>query len=189
VLAVGRLTPHKGFDRLIAARPGGATLTIAGTAGHDTAPPECDYPQHLRQLAGGHDVRFVGLVDDAALPALYRRAAVVAVPSVEVTCYGRSVAVSELLGLAAIEAMASATPVVASRLGGLAEVVVDGETGFLVAPGDSEELGARLEQLLAAPQLARRMGEAGRRVALQRFTWDACAGRCVAAYRRLLRTS
>jgi glycosyltransferase involved in cell wall biosynthesis len=189
VLAVGRLTPHKGFDRLIAALPRGATLTIAGTAGHDATPPERDYPEHLRHLAGGHDVRFVGGVDDAALPALYRSAAVVAVPSVDVTCYGRTVTVSELLGLVAIEAMASATPVVASRLGGLAEIVVDGETGFLVEPGDSEELGARLDQLLSEPQLARRMGQAGRRAALEHYTWDACARRCLDAYLQLRPTS
>jgi spore coat protein SA len=91
--------------------------------------------------------------------------------------------------LAAIEAMASGTPVVASRLGGLAEVVVDGETGFLVEPGDSEELGARLEALLADSQLARRMGEAARRMVLERYTWDACARRCLEAYRQLLRSS
>jgi glycosyltransferase involved in cell wall biosynthesis len=185
VLVVGRLTPHKGIDRAITALPLGASLTIAGTGGHDTDPPERDYPHHLRQLARGRDVRFVGAVADAALARLYRRAAVVAVPSVEVTCYGRTIAVSELLGLTAIEAMASGTPVVASRIGGLAEVVVDGETGFLVEPGDTAELGGRLEELLADPERARRMGEAARRLVLERFTWDACARRCVDAYRQL----
>jgi alpha-maltose-1-phosphate synthase len=186
VLFVGRLTPHKGIDRLITALPQGASLTIAGTGSHDPDPPERDYPNHLRLLARGHDVRFVGAVDDATLAALYRRAAVVAVPSVDVTCYGRTIAVAELLGLAAIEAMASGTPVVASRLGGLAEIVVDGETGFLVQPGDTEELGARLNELLAAPTRARQMGDAARRLVLERYTWDACARRCLDAYRELL---
>jgi glycosyltransferase involved in cell wall biosynthesis len=186
VLVVGRLTPHKGFDRVIAALPRGAHLTVAGTGGHDTEPPERDYPDHLRDLAAGRDVRFAGRVADSALAALYRHAAVVAVPSVEITCYGREVAVSELLGLTAIEAMASGTPVVASRLGGLAEVVVDGETGFLVDPGDREALAARLEQLLGDRARARRMGEAARRLVLERYTWDACARRCVDAYRPLV---
>lgn len=188
VLAVGRLTPHKGFDRLITALPRGASLTIAGTGGHDPDPPERDYPEHLRSLARSDDVRFAGAVPDAALAGLYRRAAVVAVPSVEVTCYGRTIAVSELLGLTAIEAMASGTPVVASRLGGLAEVVVDGETGFLVEPGNTGELGARLEALLNEPERARRMGDAARRLVLERYTWDACARRCVEAYRQLLQS-
>jgi glycosyltransferase involved in cell wall biosynthesis len=185
VLAVGRLTPHKGYDRLISALPRGVSLTIAGTSGHDTDAPECDYPQHLRLLAGGRDVRFVGAVDDAALAGLYRRVAVVAVPSVGVTCYGRTIAVSELLGLTAIEAMASGTPVVASRIGGLAEVVIDGETGFLVQPGDTAELGGRIEELLADPERAGRMGDAARRLVLERYTWDACARRCLDAYRQL----
>jgi glycosyltransferase involved in cell wall biosynthesis len=189
VLAVGRLTPHKGFDCAITALPPGATLTIAGTAGHDPVLPERDYPDHLRQLATGRDVRFAREVDDTELAGLYRRAAVLVMPSVEVTCYGRTVAVSELLGLTAIEAMASGTPVVASRLGGLAEVVVDGETGFLVEPGDTIQLRARIEELLNDPQRARRMGDAARRLVIDRFTWDACARRCVDAYRQVLRRS
>lgn len=182
VLVVGRLTPHKGIDRLIAALPPDARLTIAGTGGHDRDLPERGYPDHLRELARGRDVHFADAVDDAALAELYRRAAVVAVPSVDVTCYGRPVAVSELLGLTTIEAMASGTPVVASRLGGLAEIVVDGTTGFLVPPGDTDQLGARLHALLSEPRRARRMGDAARRLVLERYTWDACARRCLAAY-------
>jgi glycosyltransferase involved in cell wall biosynthesis len=187
VLAVGRLTPHKGFDRAIAALPPGGMLTIAGTGGHDPHWPERGYPDHLRRLARDRDVRFTGEVTDTELAALYRRAVVVVVPSVAVTCYGRTVAVSELLGLTAIEAMASGTPVVASRLGGLSEVVVDGETGYLVEPGDASQLRARLEELLNDPRRARRMGEAARGLVLDRFTWDACARRCVDAYHQVLR--
>jgi glycosyltransferase involved in cell wall biosynthesis len=186
VLFVGRVTPHKGIDRLIAALPDGALLTIAGTGGHDAHPPERNYPEDLRLLARGRDVRFIGAVADEQLAVLYRRAAVVAVPSVHVTCYGRVHPVSELLGLTAIEAMASATPVVASRIGGLAEVVVDGETGYLVDPGDVRALHDRLAELLADPARAHRMGDAARARVLERFTWEQCAGRCLDAYRELV---
>lgn len=186
VLFVGRLTPHKGVDRLIRALPAGAVLTIAGTGSHDRDPPERDHPAHLRALAGGRDVRFVGAVDDHTLAKLYRRAAVLAVPSVHTTCYGRRVAVSELLGLTTIEAMASATPVVASRVGGLTELIADGENGYLVEPGDVDALRDRLGELLDDPGLARRLGEGARALVLERFTWDACARRCVDAYRELL---
>lgn len=182
VLFVGRVTPHKGIDRLVEALPPGATLTVAGTAGHDLQPPEHDYPHHLRALASGRDVRFIGRVDDAELADLYRRAAVVALPSVHVTCYGRTVATSELLGLSTIEAMASGAPVVASRIGGVAEVVIDGRTGYLVEPGDVADLRARLEVLLADPARARQMGEEGRQLVLERFTWEMCARRCMVAY-------
>jgi len=182
VLFVGRLTPHKGVDRLIRALPAGAGLRIAGSGGHDPRPPERDYPDLLRRLAEGRDVRFLGPVSEEDLPGLYRSAAVLAMPSVDRTCYGRPVPVSELLGLTALEAMASGTPVVASRIGGLAEVVVDGETGFLVEPGDLAALHDRLALLVSDRRLAARLGANARDLVVRRFTWRACAERCLAAY-------
>jgi glycosyltransferase involved in cell wall biosynthesis len=186
VLFVGRLTPHKGIDVLIRALPPGARLTIVGTGGHDPDPPERDYPQLLRDLAEARDVEFVGPVDDDDLADRYRRAAVVVVPSVERTWYGREIAVSELLGLVAIEAMASGTPVVASRVGGLPEVVQDGVTGYLVPPGDVAALHGRLTAILRDPELAGRLGANGRALARAELTWDRCAERCLEAYRELL---
>jgi glycosyltransferase involved in cell wall biosynthesis len=78
------------------------------------------------------------------------------------------------------------TPVVASRLDALPEVVRDGETGFLVTPGDVEELRDRLAQLLADPGLTARMGSRAREVVVEFFTWDACAQRCLAGYAELM---
>jgi glycosyltransferase involved in cell wall biosynthesis len=186
VLFVGRLTPHKGVDRLLRALPGDAELTIVGTDGHDRTAPERDYPGHLRRLAAGRRVRFREAVPDGALPALHRRAAVFVLPSVDRTCYGQPVAISELLGLSVLEAMASATPVVVSRIGGVPEVVVDGETGFLVDPGDVEALYDRITMLLSDRRLARRLGDNARAALTERFTWRACARRCIAAYRELV---
>jgi glycosyltransferase involved in cell wall biosynthesis len=186
VLFVGRLTPHKGVDRLIDALPEAAALTVVGTGGHDRQPPERDYPALLRRLARGRSVRFLGAVPEEELPALYRQAAVVALPSVHRTCYGRHVAVVELLGLAALEAMASGTPVVCSRLGGLTEIVEDGVTGLCAEPGDVGDLRDRLDQVLRDRALAARLGRNARERALERFTWDACAQRCLAAYEEVL---
>ena len=188
VLFVGRLTPHKGVDRLLRALPGDAPLTVVGSGGHDRHPPERDYPDLLRRLAHGKAVRFRGPVSDAELPALYRTAAVYVLPSVHETCYGRHVEISELLGLSVLEAMASATPVVCSRVGGLTEVVRDGETGFLVEPGDVAALSDRLRLLLGDSRLARQLGANARAAVLERFTWDACARRCIDAYRELAST-
>jgi glycosyltransferase involved in cell wall biosynthesis len=186
VLFVGRITPHKGVDVLIRALPAGATLTVAGSSGHDPRPPESEYPALLARLAAGRSVRFTGPVPDGELPALYRSAAVLVLPSVERTCYGRRMEISELLGLSLLEAMASGLPVIATRVGGVPEIVADGETGFLVEPGNVDELHNRLALLLGDPALAAQMGHRAREVVVDRFTWQHCAERCLAAYQELL---
>lgn len=186
VLFVGRLTPHKGVDVLLRALPVNVGLTIVGSEGHDPRLPERDYPALLQSLASGKNVRFAGALPDEELALAYRQAVALVIPSVERSCYGRAIAVSELLGLVALEAMASGTPVIASRVGGLAEVVEDGETGFLVPPGDVEALRQRIETLVGDPVRADRMGAQARERVLERWTWEQCADRCLAAYRELL---
>ncbi|MGH2813190.1 MAG: glycosyltransferase family 4 protein [Actinomycetota bacterium] len=186
LLFVGRVTPHKGIDRLVLALPDDVPLMIVGTAGHDRHPIERDYPRLLRKLSEGKPVEFADRVDDHSLAGIYRSALAFVLPSVHDTCYGTRVEISELLGLAAIEAMASGTPVICSRVGGLPEVVVDGESGFLVEPGDVRGLRAAIERLVRDPACAERMGRAARRRVLSHFTWDACAQRCLPAYASLL---
>ncbi|HWC38301.1 MAG TPA: glycosyltransferase family 4 protein [Acidimicrobiales bacterium] len=185
VLFVGRLTPHKGVDRLIQALPEGTPLVIVGSGGHDRLLPERDYVGLLHRLAEGRAVRFAGAVSDTELAVLYRQAAVLALPSVEITCYGRRMATTELLGLSLLEAMASGTPVVASRLGGIPEVVEDGRSGYLVDPADPEDLRQRLAELIGNPRLARHMGDHAHDLVHERYTWEACARRCLDAYREL----
>jgi starch synthase len=102
---------------------------------------------------------------------LYSHAAVFVCPSIY-----------EPFGLINLEAMACGTPVVASRVGGIPEVVVDGETGWLVEPGDATALGQALREALADPERARRMGEAGRRRVEAHFSWDRIADRTMIVY-------
>jgi spore coat protein SA len=85
--------------------------------------------------------------------------------------------------------MASGTPVVASELGGVPEVVEHGVTGFLVEPGNVAELRERLAQVLGDRRLAERLGRNARERFLERFTWEACAERCLAAYSELVDTA
>jgi glycosyltransferase involved in cell wall biosynthesis len=186
VLFVGRLTPHKGVDVLMRALPPDARLTVVGTEGHDPRLPERDYPKLLRSLAAGRRVQFLGPVDDAELASQYRAAAVLVIPSVQRTNYGRRIAVSELLGLAALEAMASGTPVIASRVGGLPEIVEDGYTGYLVPPGDVAALRDRIVAVLGDPAAAARLGSNARRRVVAELTWERCAQRCLEVYRELL---
>jgi glycosyltransferase involved in cell wall biosynthesis len=186
VLFVGRLTPHKGIDVLIRALPPDARLTVVGTEGHDPRPPERDYPRLLRALAAERPVEFLGAIDDDELACRYRAAAVLVIPSVEWTCYGRRIAVSELLGLVALEGMASGTPVIASRIGGLPEIVEDGVTGYLVPPGDVASLRARITDVLGDPAGAARLGSNARKRVVTELSWDHCARRCLEVYRQLV---
>src|SRR5262249_20567714 len=100
--------------------------------------------------------------------------------------------VYEPFGLVNLEAMACGTAVVASRVGGIPEIVVEGETGYLVDWDESDQpafargLALRIGELLAGPGLAVRMGAAGRARVLEHFTWPAIADRTVALYRSVL---
>ncbi|MCE0446623.1 glycosyltransferase family 4 protein [Streptomyces tricolor] len=109
---------------------------------------------------------------------LLTRAAVFVCPSVY-----------EPLGIVNLEAMACGTPVVASRVGGIPEVVADGRTGLLVdADGDfASGLARALDTVLGDPAAARRMGEAGRARAVGEFGWDAVARRTAGLYEEILK--
>ena len=94
--------------------------------------------------------------------------------------------VYEPMGIVNLEAMACETAVVASRVGGIPEVVAEGETGFLVEPGNAAELAARVNELLANPELATRFGKAGRKRAIEHFSWRAIAERTAHLYGSLV---
>ncbi len=113
------------------------------------------------EVAGGVDaaVYFTGQIDPATLGELYRRAAVFAMPSL-----------LEGFGLVYPEAMAAGKPCVALQATAPAEIIVDGETGRLVAQNDPAALGAAVVDLMGNPERARAMGEAGRRRYEREFT-------------------
>jgi glycosyltransferase involved in cell wall biosynthesis len=154
VLYAGRLSEEKGVLELVeAARD--LNLVVAGDG-----PLRARVPQAR------------GFVPNDELQHLYARAAVVACPSRR-----------EGFGVACLEAMAHARPVVASAVGGLKDLVVDGETGLLVPSRDPQALRAALERLLADRDLRRRLGAEGRERARERFSWDAVTDATIAAYR------
>ena len=117
----------------------------------------------------GDRVRFAGFQRDVA-PCL-AAADIVALPSLH-----------EGLGVAALEAMAAARPVVASRVGGLAEVVVPRETGLLVPPEDPAALAEALATLIADPATRARLGEAGRARVLAHYSAARMAEGTLACY-------
>lgn len=126
----------------------------------------------------------------AALGLGHRVRALGEVPDVEPIIAAADVALlpteSESFGLVALEAMACAVPVVSTRIGGIPEVVVDGETGFLHDVGDVDAMAASVTRLLRDPELARRMGAAGVQRATDSFSLDEMVARHEALYARLL---
>lgn len=166
VLVVGALERRKGHAVLLAA--------AARLGGRDVRYVFCGTGSEADALAAaaaplGGAVRLVGFRDDVA--AWLAAADVVAMPSLQ-----------EGLGVAALEAMAAGRPVVASRVGGLAEAVVDEATGLLVPPGDPGPLAAALERLAREPALRTRLGEAGRARVLARYTSARMAASTLACY-------
>ena len=93
----------------------------------------------------------------------------------------------EPFGIINLEAMACQTPVIASRVGGIKEVVLDGETGLLVSPGDSKELAAKIKLVLEDPELVAKFKEKGRRRVESYFSWESIAKRTVELYGQLSR--
>ncbi len=94
---------------------------------------------------------------------------------------------AEGLGITTIEAMASGLPAVGSRVGGIAETIVDQVTGLLVPPGDPIALSTAIARLLDDPQSRARMGQEGRRIARQRFNWTALASQVLRVYDDLIK--
>lgn len=176
VLFVGRLLPHKGVNYLVEAVPNDMQLEIIGQA---YAPP---FVAELHRLAGGKQVRFRADCDDQELVRAYRRALCLVLPSVYRSPFGHDTQVPELLGQTLLEAMACATPVIATDVASLPEVVDHGVTGFVVPPNNPVALAEKLLWLRDHPGEARAMGEAGRQRVLERFTWPEVVRRCLEIY-------
>jgi glycosyltransferase involved in cell wall biosynthesis len=175
-LFVGRLLPHKGINDLIEGLPPGLGLEIVGRPGDD------GHLGELRRLASGKPVTFCHDADETALVRAYHRALCVVLPSVYRSADGNETRVPELLGQTLLEGMACGIPAICTDVASLPEVVEHGVTGFVVPPNDPVALGERLGWLHQHPDEARAMGAAGRRRVLERFTWPAVVGRCLAIY-------
>lgn len=164
VLFVGRLESYKGVDLFVdlaRMRPA-VRFVMAGDGSARAAIAAVRSP----------NLTLLGKLDPAELLRVVRAAACVVVPSLW----------PEAFGLTAIEALAAGTPVVASRTGGLTEIVRDGIDGHVVAPGDTAGFAAAVDRLLADPIAARAMGAAGRTHAAASFSEARFGARLVAIY-------
>jgi glycosyltransferase involved in cell wall biosynthesis len=165
----GCITLARALPRLLRACPE-ARLLFAGEG-----PERGAIEAELAALGVRAQASFAGSVPNATMPMAYAAADIVVVPSLV-----------EATSIAALEAMATARPVVASRVGGLPALIAPGETGYLVPPADPEQLGGALCRLLSNPRRRVAMGEAARRRVEAEFTWQEIADRTVRIYEAAL---
>jgi glycogen synthase len=182
ILFVGRLEPRKGIDTLLEAAPDVLrhfpTVRLV-LAGNDTilGPDGRTYAEAFQRDPTNSDLRdrvsFLGIVGDDELAELYASSDICVAPSRY-----------ESFGLIAIEAMRAGKPVIVADVGGLSEIVDDGQSGLLIRPGDAGALREALVDLLTSDRLE--MGKRGRAAYESRFTSRRMAEDIVAFYRQVL---
>lgn len=183
LLFVGRIQQLKGVDVLLRAAallrtelPRLQVLVVGGLG--DGTGPEARELRRLHALASqlgiADRVRWLGAVDHPRLPAIYSAADVTVMPSTY-----------ESFGLVAVESQACGTPVVATRTGGLATIVQDGETGFLVPWRDPALFAERILATIADPALRQQMGWRAT-ASVQRYGWPSIAAAMLALYEELV---
>jgi alpha-maltose-1-phosphate synthase len=178
VIFVGRITRQKGVPVLLraAARLDPAAQLVLCAGQPDTAELAAEVESLVADLRAARSgvIWIPEMLPKRAVIQLLSHATVFACPSLY-----------EPLGIVNLEAMACGTAVVGSAVGGIPEVVSDGETGLLVPPGDPEALAVALNALVDDPGRAAAMGRAGRERAVAEFGWQAVAAQTVALYQEL----
>jgi len=177
LLFVGRLSPVKGLLILLESllylkRP--ISLKIVGPT-YDN-----EYAKNIADLAKKvvfrtkHDITFMGLQPEEELIRLYQKASLVVMPSL-----------SEPFGLVGLESLSCETPVIASSVGGIPEVIENGKNGILVRPNDHKELARAIESLLEDRELRLKFGSEGRRMVEERFSARRMIEALIALYEEL----
>ncbi len=201
ILFVGRISPEKGVHdlvnsfRRVAGQEPGASLELIG--GRKNLPPEfivglskdrrvsmldrfythdyLDSVLHGLPDSVSERINVHGTIKHDRLPQWYRSATVLAMPSL-----------SEAFGIPVIEAMAAGIPVVANRVGGLPELVVEGKTGYLIEPGDTDSFAEALLRILGSETLQKSMGARGRERVKQTFSWNVVTDSLLQVYSGVL---
>ena len=174
VLLVGRIVPHKGVEHFIeAARflPGARFLVVG----------EGSLLEAMKRFANSMGVadrvRFLGRVSEENLPKVYGACDVFVLPSVSRL---------EAFGIVALEAMATAKPVIVADIPGVREVIEDGREGLLAEPMNARDLAEKIRRLLADPEARRVMGQRGREKVLESFGIELVTDRIENVYRAVL---
>jgi alpha-maltose-1-phosphate synthase len=180
VVFVGRITRQKGVPVLLHAAadldPGVQLVLCAGQPDTPELGEEVTRLVEELQRTRQGVIWIQGMLERREVIQLLSHATVFVCPSVY-----------EPLGIVNLEAMACGSAVVASKVGGIPEVVVDGETGLLVPPDDPASLAVALNELARDPERAAAMGRAGRERAVAEFDWSTIAARTAELYAELVR--
>lgn len=187
VLQLGRIVPRKGIETVVEAigllRSRHAREAHCYVVGGNSEQPSREATPEIGRLADrATELGVADLVHFVGRRGRRRLAACFSACDVFVTTPWY-----EPFGITPLEAMACAVPVIGSAVGGIRTTVVDGVTGFHVAPRDASDLAQRLVDLMQDPELRQAMGEAGRRRALGLYTWSHVAQQLVDVYRRACR--
>src|SRR5215216_2256708 len=169
VLFVGRLAPQKGVGTLVEAagllKDPSAQVLLVGDG-----PERPKLEREAKRIGVGDRVRFLGFFAHDRLPAVLAHADLLVLPSLY-----------EELGTVLLEAMQAALPIVASKTGGIPDVIEDGVNGMLVPPGEPEALARAIDLLLADRDLARRLSEGAQQRAKD-YDWEVLAERILRVY-------
>lgn len=187
ILCLGRVLPHKGVDVVVKALrllPSDTELLVVGQI------YDLEYIRYLKALASKYckgRVHFIGAVSDDNLPKYYNLCDVFVQPSVYFDYRGNYHRLPELLGLAKLEAMACAKPVVVSRVGGLPEKIIEGMNGYIFEPGNHEQLANYVNILLSDEALRKKVGTNSLVTIQSDLTWEKIAKRNLEFYEFLLK--
>ncbi len=176
ILYVGRLVPKKGIDvaiismkKVIEKYPN-AKLVIAGRG------KMMPILKSMVAILGiEKNVEFLGYVNDNFLPYLYNSADVFVLPSI----------MAESFGIVLLEAMSSGLPIVATKVGGIVEVLENGKYGILVEPGNAKEMADGIIKILEDEQLSNNLSIKGRKIVMQKYSWEKISNKIIKVYNEL----
>lgn len=177
ILFFGSLVPYKGPEILLQAfnilkkKFKSLVLVYAGRG-----PLENTLEILSREMKLENQVIFAGFIPEELKPIYYCAADIYCLPSITR---------AESFGITNLEAMASGRPIVASRLGGIPDIVKDGENGFLVEPGNPQDLAQTLETLLVDKDLRNKMGKKGKKL-VKNYTWEKVVDETLQLYQNLV---
>lgn len=178
ILFLSRIEPRKGLNILVEAMSlvkNPSILLIAGQAADDEYFKIVMKKAERENEKGFHKIEYIGIPSDEEKIKLFQSVSLFVLPSI-----------FEDYGIVNLEALACETPVISTKVGGVPEVVRDGENGYVVNPGNVKDLAYAIDKLLENEDLRRQMGKKGREIVIKDFSWKKILDRLEVIYHNLI---